>query len=105
MTFSYISELHLTKTFEIRIGEISTKLTLLFPSLYPLRAGDKGKKNLDLLELVLVPTETLFFGLSRGALTTESNVLFNSKLVAKTEVKLGQKPKLSSLKNAVARSG
>lgn len=46
MTFSYISELHLTKTFEIRIGEISTKLTLLFLSLYPLLAGDKGKKKL-----------------------------------------------------------
>lgn len=44
MTFSYINELRLTKTFEVKIGEISTKLTLLFPSLFPLLAGDREKK-------------------------------------------------------------
>ena len=47
MTFSSIKdELYFTKTFEVETGEIfsTTKFPLLFSSLFPLRAGDKGKK-------------------------------------------------------------
>lgn len=107
MAFSSIKdELYFTKIFEVETGEIfsTTKFPLLFSSLFPLLAGDKGKK-LGPAELVRIPAETLFWGVFRGALTTDSQILFHSKLVTKTEVNLGQKSKLSSLKNAVERFG
>lgn len=86
----------------MKTREISTttKLPLLFPSLFLQLAGDETK-TLDLSDLVQVPAEALFFDVSRRVLTVESKVLFNSTLLTKTLVKLGQKPKFSSLKNAV----
>jgi len=98
------SKFHLTKTFEVKkLERFPDHKAFIIISVTLSLTSRRGRKSMDLLEPGQVPAKTLFFGVSRKFLASESKNLFNSKLLTKTVVKLGQKSKLSSLKTAVER--